>query len=55
MSFSDIEKADELAEQVALQIQNSNGNLRTIYYKLEEVLINYRKKTLRRFNHAGYL
>jgi hypothetical protein len=41
--FSDIEKAGELAEQVALQIQKSNGNLRTVYYKLEEILINYRK------------
>ena len=43
MIFSDIEKAGELAEQVALQIQKSNGNLRTVYYKLEEILINYRK------------
>ncbi len=46
MSFSDIEKAGELAEQVALQIQNSNGNLRTVYYKLEEILINYRKNNV---------
>ena len=46
MSFSDIEKAGELAEQVALQIQNSNGNLRTVYYKLEEILINYRKSNV---------
>jgi len=44
--FSDIEKAGELAEQVALQIQNSNGNLRTVYYKLEEILINYRKNSV---------
>ena len=46
MSFSDVEKAGELAEQVALQIQNSNGNLRTVYYKLEEILINYRKSNV---------
>ena len=46
MIFSDIEKAGELAEQVALQIQNSNGNLRTVYYKLEEILINYRKNSV---------
>lgn len=46
MSFSDVEKAGELAEQAALQIQNSNGNLRTVYYKLEEILINYRKSNV---------
>ena len=46
MIFSDIEKAGELAEQVALQIKNSNGNLRTVYYKLEEILINYRKNNV---------
>ncbi|TVP41985.1 hypothetical protein [Candidatus Nitrosocosmicus arcticus] len=45
MSFSDIEKAGALTE-VALQIQNSNGNLRTVYYKLEEILINYRKNNV---------
>ena len=46
MIFSDIEKAGDLAEQVALQIKNSNGNLRTVYYKLEEILINYRKNNV---------
>ena len=46
MSFSDVEKAGELAEQAALQIQNSNGNLRTVYYKLQEILINYRKSNV---------
>ncbi len=46
MIFSDIEKAGELAEQVALQIKNSNGNLRIVYYKLEEILINYRKNNV---------
>ena len=44
--FSDIEKAGDLAEQVALQIKNSNGNLRAVYYKLEEILINYRKNNV---------
>ncbi len=44
--FSDIKIAGELAEQVALQIQNSNGNLRTVYYKLEEILITYRKNNV---------
>ena len=46
MIFSDIEKAGDLADQVALQIKNSNGNLRVVYYKLEEILINYRKNNL---------
>lgn len=40
---SDIEKAGGLAEQLAIKVRNSHGNLSTIYYKLEEVLINYRK------------
>jgi hypothetical protein len=44
--FSDIEKAGDLADQVALQIKNSNGNLRVVYYKLEEILINYRKNNV---------
>lgn len=44
--FSDIEKAGDLADQVALQIKNSNGNLRAVYYKLEEILINYRKNNV---------
>ena len=44
--FSDIEKAGELADQVALQLRNSNGNLRVVYYKLEEILINYRKNNV---------
>ena len=44
--FSDIEKAGELADKVALQIRNSNGNLRVVYYKLEEILINYRKNNV---------
>ena len=46
MIFSDIEKAGDLADQVALQIKNSNGNLRVVYYKLEEILINYRKNNV---------
>src|SRR6188472_1136054 len=44
--FSDIEKAGELADQVAMQLRNSNGNLRVVYYKLEEILINYRKNNV---------
>ncbi len=43
MIQSDIEKAGVLAEQLAIKVRNSNGNLSTVYYKLEEVLINYRK------------
>ena len=46
MSVSNIENAGDLAEQVALQIQKSNGNLRTVYHKLEEILINYRKNNV---------
>jgi hypothetical protein len=44
--FSDVEKAGELADKVALQIRNSNGNLRVVYYKLEEILINYKKNNV---------
>jgi hypothetical protein len=40
---SDVQKAGELAEQLATKLRNSNGNLSVIYYKLEEILINYRK------------
>ena len=43
MIQSDIQKAGELAEQLAVKLRNSNGNLSVIYYKLEEILINYRK------------
>ncbi len=43
MNQSDIQKAGELAEQLAVKLRNSNGNLSVIYYKLEELLINYRK------------
>ena len=44
--FSDIKKAGELADKVAMQIRNSNGNLRVVYYKLEEIFINYRKNNV---------
>jgi len=44
--FSDIQKAGDLADEVAVQIKNSNGNLRVVYYKLEEILINYRKNNV---------
>jgi hypothetical protein len=40
---SDIQKAGELAEELAVKLRNSNGNLALVYYKLEEILINYRK------------
>ncbi|MGN6346907.1 MAG: hypothetical protein ACTHME_04320, partial [Candidatus Nitrosocosmicus sp.] len=43
MSQSDIEKAGKFAEQIAVDLNNSNGNLGIIYYKIEQVLINYRK------------
>ena len=43
MIQSDIQKAGELAELLAVKLRNSNGNLGVIYYKLEEILINYRK------------
>ncbi len=43
MIQSDIQKAGELAEHLAAKLHNSNGNLSVIYYKLEEILINYRK------------
>ena len=46
MIFSDIQKAGDLADEVAVQIKNSNGNLRVVYYKLEEILINYRKNNV---------
>jgi hypothetical protein len=43
MMQSDIEKAGKLAEQLSLKIRNSNGNLSVVYYKIEEILINYQK------------
>jgi hypothetical protein len=43
LSHSDIEKAGKFAEQIAVDLNNSNGNLGIIYYKIEQVLINYRK------------
>ncbi len=43
MVLSDVEKAGRLAEQLASQIRNYGGNLSPVYYKLEEILIDYRK------------
>ncbi len=43
MTPSDIEKAGSLAEDLATKIRNSRGNLSIVYYKLEEILIDYRK------------
>lgn len=42
--LSNIKKAGELAEQIALKVQNTNGDLSPIYYKLEEILVNYRRE-----------
>ena len=43
MIESDIEKAGHQAEQIASELRKSNGNLGIVYYKIEEVLLNYRK------------
>ena len=43
MIESDIEKAGDLAEQIASDLRKSNGNLGIVYYKIEQVLLNYRK------------
>ena len=43
MVESDIEKAGDLAEQIASDLRKSNGNLGIVYYKIEQVLLNYRK------------
>lgn len=45
-NLSDVKKAGELAEQVATKVRNSDGNLSSVYYKLEEILINYRKNDI---------
>ena len=43
MVKSDIEKAGDLAEQIASNLRESNGNLGIVYYKIEQVLLNYKK------------
>ena len=43
MIQSYIEKAGGVAEQLAIKIRDSNGNFSVVYYKIEEILINYRK------------
>ena len=43
MIHYDVEKAGKLAEQIASDLRNSNGNLGIVYYKIEQVLIDYRK------------
>lgn len=40
----EIEKAGELADQVSVKIKKSGGSLVPVYYKLEEILIDYRKQ-----------
>ena len=32
-----------MAEQIASDLRKSNGNLGIVYYKIEQVLLNYRK------------
>ncbi len=43
MGTPDIQKAGELADQVSANVQKSGGSLVPVYYKLEEILIDYRK------------
>jgi hypothetical protein len=43
MVESDIEKAGDLAEQIASDLRKSNCNLGIVYYKIEQVLLNYKK------------
>jgi hypothetical protein len=44
MSLPDIQKAGELADQVSAKIKKSGGSLVPVYYKLEEILIDYRRQ-----------
>ncbi|HKR73462.1 MAG TPA: hypothetical protein VJR94_05060 [Candidatus Nitrosocosmicus sp.] len=44
MSLPDIQKAGELADQVSAIIKKSGGSLVPVYYKLEEILIDYKKQ-----------
>ena len=44
MSLPDIQKAGELADQVSAIIKKSGGSLVPVYYKLEEILIEYKKQ-----------
>jgi hypothetical protein len=44
MSLPDIQKAGELADRVSAKIKKSSGSLVPVYYKLEEILIDYKKQ-----------
>lgn len=43
MGTPDIQKAGELADQVSANVKKSGGSLVPVYFKLEEILIDYRK------------
>ena len=43
MGTPDIQKAGKLADQVSANVQKSGGSLVPVYYKIEEILIDYRK------------
>ena len=43
MDTPDIQKAGEIADQVSINVKKSGGSLVPVYYKLEEILIDYRK------------
>jgi hypothetical protein len=43
LAESDIEKAGNMAEQIASELRKSNGNLGIVYYKIEQVLLSYKK------------
>lgn len=44
MGLPDIKRAGELADQVSVTIKKSGGSLVPVYYKLEEILVDYRKQ-----------
>ena len=44
MGLPDIQKAGELADQVSATVKKSGGSLVPVYYKLEEILVDYRKR-----------
>lgn len=43
MIQNEIERAGGLAERLSVKIYKSNGNLSVVYYKIEEILIDYQK------------
>ena len=44
MDLHDIQKAGEVADQVSVIIKKSGGSLVPVYYKLEEILVDYRNR-----------